>query len=88
MKTSKIIFVSFVVVAMGYSLIKTKINSHEGMSDLMLANIEALARNEGSDCDYKNGYTAFTNKSGEPMIVVKYGCQKPLIQVKGIVGSD
>lgn len=28
-----------------------------------------------------------TNR-GKPMIVVKYGCQKPLIQVKGIVGSD
>lgn len=30
----------------------------------MLANIEALARDESSDCDYKNGYTAFTNRGG------------------------
>lgn len=42
MKPLKIIFISFVVVAIGYSLIKTKVNSHEGMSDLMLANYRSI----------------------------------------------
>jgi len=64
MKTKKLIVLSIVAAAMGYSLIAAKTKSHEQVSNLMLANIEALARNEGSDCNYKNGYTAFTNRSG------------------------
>lgn len=34
------------------------------MSELMLANIEALASGEGNDCHYINGYVAFTGRKG------------------------
>lgn len=44
----KVIFVSLFVVGMGYNVYQSK--SEVNLSDLLLDNVEALARNENPDC--------------------------------------
>lgn len=63
----KIIFVA-VAAVIGISAY-VGVNSHQkdAMSDIQMANVEALVRGESGEndeCHYKNGYTAFTNKGG------------------------
>lgn len=65
MKTRKLIkgmmAVAIVAVA-GLAIYANQSKEHK--SDVMLANIEALASGENTNCDFQNGYTAFTSKSG------------------------
>ena len=37
---------------------------NEYLSNIALANIEALARSESGDCNYVNGYTRFSGSKG------------------------
>ncbi|MBQ8224778.1 MAG: hypothetical protein IJZ86_05470 [Bacteroides sp.] len=64
MKKNYLVF-AITIAAMAFVGIKAYEKQTEGtMSDIMLANIEALSDDETSDCDYKNGYVAFTSTEG------------------------
>ena len=53
---------SLILFTAAYSIFSTEKNQ---VNSLMLENIEALAQSEGTKpCNYTNGYTSFTGKSG------------------------
>ncbi|MCM1111218.1 MAG: NVEALA domain-containing protein [Clostridium sp.] len=58
-----LIAIAFIAFAFG-CLMLTRTNQYEELSGIQLENVEALAEEEDDDCNYKNGYLAFTNKSG------------------------
>ena len=53
-----------IVSAIGVNYVST--SATRDVSEIELANIEALAgdENNSNDCNYRNGYVAFTNKEG------------------------
>lgn len=61
-KFVKIAFVAAFAAIAGYGVYANQ--KADTMSDLMLANVEALAGGESSGCHYINGYKAFTSNSG------------------------
>lgn len=61
-KIIKIAFVAAFAAIAGYG-VYTSQKSNMEMSDLAMANVEALANDE-SNCHNTNGYTAFTNRGG------------------------
>lgn len=65
MKKKKLITLCTVTVAIvlaGYG----GMNAYKtvGNNNLLMENVEALSESEPNDCDYKNGYTAFSSKKG------------------------
>lgn len=61
-KLIKITFAAAFVAIAGYGVYTSQ--KVEPLSELVLANVEALAEEENNECNYTNGYTAFTNKGG------------------------
>ena len=53
---------TFVVSAA--AVVGVKAYNYYSMPELMKANLEALSESENNECNYKNGYTAFTGKEG------------------------
>ena len=59
-KFVKIAFVAAFAAIAGYGVYANQ--KADTMSDLMLANVEALAGGESSGCHYINGYKAFASQ--------------------------
>ena len=53
---------TFVVSAA--AVVGVKAYNYYSMPALMRANLEALSESENNECNYENGYTAFTGKEG------------------------
>ncbi len=62
---NKMMISAAVVVVMGVSVyVGVRVQQKDAMSDIQMANVEALVNGEGGDCNYTNGYRAFTSKGG------------------------
>lgn len=61
----KIIFAAVAaVMGIGTYVVTQTTKTADSLTELQIVNAEALSDNEKDDCNYNNGYTAFTKSSG------------------------
>ena len=73
-KTLITLSIAAVVIVSGYGGMNA--NKKVGINKLLMENVEALSgKSEDDDCNYKNGYTAFTGKKGSA-----YDCCKVWVE--------
>ena len=60
----KIFMACVALVVSAAAVVGVKAYNYHSMPALMRANLEALSESENKECNFKNGYTAFTGKEG------------------------
>lgn len=60
----KIFLTSVTIVVLAIAVVGVNAYNYYSMPALTRANLEALSESENDECNYKNGYTAFTGKDG------------------------